>query len=89
MNQHIPRDLARVTANPQNRRKTKTRLAFGNKVRARRHELNMTIEQLAEAADLHHNYIGSVERGERNIALENIIGIAKALKCSPKDLMPD
>jgi len=72
-----------------NRKKTKIRVAFGQKVRARRHVLKMTIEQLAEAADLHHNYIGSVERGERNIALENIIVIAKALKCSSKDLMPD
>lgn len=49
----------------------------------------MTIEKLAEAADLHHNYVGSVERGERNIALENIVALTKALKCSVKDLIPD
>ncbi len=72
-----------------NRKKTKVRIAFGQKVRSRRHELDLTIDQLAEAADLHHNYIGSVERGERNIALENIVAIAKALNCSPKDLMPN
>lgn len=72
-----------------NRKKTKVRVAFGQKVRARRHVLDMTIEELAEAADLHHNYIGSVERGERNIALENIIALAKALKCSPKELIPE
>jgi transcriptional regulator with XRE-family HTH domain len=48
----------------------------------------MTIEQLAEAADLHHNYVGSVERGERNIALENIYALAHALKCPVKELMP-
>jgi transcriptional regulator with XRE-family HTH domain len=71
-----------------NRKKTKVRIAFGQKVRARRHEIDMTIEELAEAADLNHNYIGSVERGERNIGLENIIAIAKGLKCSAKDLMP-
>ncbi|HSW87402.1 MAG TPA: helix-turn-helix domain-containing protein [Rhabdochlamydiaceae bacterium] len=28
-------------------------------------------------------------KGERNIALENIVAIAKALKCSPKDIIPD
>lgn len=72
-----------------NRKKTKIRIAFGQSVRSKRHEMGMTIEQLAEAADLHHNYIGSVERGERNIALENIIALAKALKCSPKDLLPE
>ena len=76
-------------AGSHNRKKTKIRIAFGQKMREHRHALEMTIEQLAEAADLHHNYIGSVERGERNIALENIVAIAKALKCSSKDLMPD
>lgn len=73
----------------QNRKKTKIQVAFGQKVRSRRHELAMTIEQLAEAADLHHNYIGSVERGERNISLENIVALAKALKCTSKDLLPE
>lgn len=72
-----------------NRKKTKIRIAFGQNVRSRRHKIGLTIEELAEAANLHHNYIGSVERGERNIALENIIALAKALKCSAKDLMPE
>ena len=49
----------------------------------------MSIEQLVEKARLHPNYLGSVERGERNIALENILAIAKALGCSPKELMPE
>lgn len=72
-----------------NMRRTKARIDFGRKVRQRRHDLGYSQEKLAELADLHHNYVGSVERGERNIALENILALAKALKCSPKDLMPD
>lgn len=72
-----------------NLKRTAARIEFGRKVRKRRHELDLTQEKLAELANLHHNYVGSVERGERNIALENIIVLAKALKCSPKDLMPD
>ncbi len=72
-----------------NRNKTPIRKAFGIKVRMRRFALELTQEELAEKADLHPTYVGSVERGERNIALENIIAIANALKCSPKDLMPD
>lgn len=72
-----------------NLKRTAARVDFGRKVRQRRHELDLTQEKLAELANLHHNYVGSVERGERNIALENIIALAKALKCSPKDLMPD
>lgn len=72
-----------------NRRKTPIRKAFGLKVRMRRFEIGITQEELAEKADLHPTYVGSVERGERNIALENIVAIAKGLGCSPKDLMPD
>ena len=72
-----------------NRRKTPVRKAFGLKIRLRRHEIGLTQEELAEKADLHPTYVGSVERGERNIALENIIILAKALNCSPKDLMPE
>lgn len=74
---------------PHNRKKTPTRKAFGLKVRLRRYEVGLTQEELAEKANLHPTYVGSVERGERNIALENIVAIAKALKCSSKDLMPD
>lgn len=72
-----------------NRKKTPIRKAFGLKVRMRRFEIGITQEDLAEKADLHPTYVGSVERGERNIAIENIIALAKALGCSPKDLMPE
>ncbi len=72
-----------------NRKKTPIRKSFGLKVRMRRYEIGITQEELAEKADLHPTYVGSVERGERNIALENIIILAKALNCSPRDLMPE
>jgi transcriptional regulator with XRE-family HTH domain len=51
--------------------------------------MDISIENLAEAAGLHPTYVSSVERGERNIALENIVALAKALKCSAKDLIPE
>lgn len=72
-----------------NRKRTAIRKDFGLKVRLRRYELGYTQEELAEKSDLHPTYVGSVERGERNIALENIIALAKALSCSPKELMPE
>lgn len=72
-----------------NRKRTPIRKAFGLKVRMRRYEIGLTQEALAEKAELHPTYVGSVERGERNIALENIVALSKALSCSPRDLMPD
>lgn len=53
--------------------------AFGQHLRALRHERLMTLEQMAEGADLHPNYVGSVERGERNISLFNIWRLANSL----------
>jgi transcriptional regulator with XRE-family HTH domain len=44
---------------------------------------------LAERAGLHRNYVGGVERGERNVALENIVKIANALSVPTKELFAD
>lgn len=43
-------------------------------------------EQLAELADLHRTYVGSVERGERNVSLDAITALAEALGCEVRDL---
>lgn len=64
-------------------------IEFAKKIRVRRHELGLTQEQLAEAADFHVNYIGGIERAERNLSLESIIILAKALKLSPRELLPE
>ena len=47
----------------------------------------MTIEQVAEAAEIHPNYLGSVERGERNLSLLNIWRIAHALAIPAQALL--
>jgi transcriptional regulator with XRE-family HTH domain len=59
---------------------------FGANVRARRERLGIPQDELAARASLHRTYIGSVERGERNISLANILRLASALKCRPVDL---
>lgn len=60
---------------------------LGAEIRRRRLELGLSQEELAALCDLHRTYIGSVERGERNISLQNIISIAHALKCKPSQLI--
>ncbi|MFD1259697.1 helix-turn-helix domain-containing protein [Entomomonas asaccharolytica] len=59
---------------------------FGKNVRKYRKQLKISQEQLAEKASLHRTYIGSVERGERNISLENIIKLSEVLGVSPAHL---
>ena len=54
-------------------------MTFGAAVRAQREAKLLTQQQLAELADLHTNYVSSVERGERNIGLHNVARLAYAL----------
>lgn len=51
----------------------------GRNIRKIRTDRGYTQEQLADRAELHFTYIGSVERGERNISVENLEKIAQAL----------
>ncbi|MCK6579612.1 MAG: helix-turn-helix domain-containing protein [Anaerolineae bacterium] len=55
------------------------RVRFGRAVRKRRQELCLSQEELADRAGIHRTYVGDVERGERNIALQNIEKLARAL----------
>lgn len=63
--------------------------AFGRVVRRYRMELGLSQERLAAVAGLDRTYIGGIERGERNVALLNIIRIAKALRVAPSALLAD
>jgi transcriptional regulator with XRE-family HTH domain len=55
---------------------------FGERVREERQKLNLSQEELGSRAGVHRTYIGMIERAEKNITLENIEKISKALKIS-------
>ena len=61
---------------------------FGQMIRDRRLERDLSQEDLAELADVHRTYIGAVERGEKNITLKNMEKLARALKSTIKELLP-
>ena len=54
-------------------------------MRRARHERGLSQEELAEIVGIHRTYVGSVERGERNVSVDNMEAIAQALE----ELLPD
>ena len=60
---------------------------FCDNVRQRRQELGLSQEELADAAGVHRTYIGSIERAERNISLDNIDRISNALSATAAELL--
>lgn len=63
------------------------RQLFGARLRSLRKEMGWAQERLALESGLDRTYVGSVERGERNIALLNICRLARALNVEPFELM--
>ncbi len=59
----------------------------GKTIRQLREAFGISQEELAYRAGLHRTYIGGVERGERNLGVENLIRIARALDVSPTALL--
>lgn len=66
----------------------KIKSEVGQRVRGLRERAGLSQEELGFKSGLHRNYIGGIERGERNIAVVNIAKLAKALGVRPRDLLP-
>ena len=60
---------------------------FGERVREIRTKKGLSQEQLAELSGLHRTYISSLELGKRNVGLNNIFALAKALGVTPDKLL--
>ena len=60
---------------------------FASSMRSLRLMRNLSQEKLAELCDVHRTYIGSVERGECNISIDNMDRIAKGLGVTVVDML--
>ena len=65
----------------------KYRKVLGENIRTHRRKLGWSQIKLAEKSDLHHNYIGDIERGEENVSVDALMRIATALKVGLSDLV--
>ena len=63
--------------------------SIGKKIRKYRKERGMTQEELAEKLDLSINYVGALERAEKNLTVTNLINIANALNVTADMLLCD
>ena len=79
----LPASVLAVAARQQHRK------TLGEAIRSFRKNSGFSQETLAEKADLHHNYIGELERGEKAATIDTLLKIAKALRVRVRDLVAD
>lgn len=61
---------------------------LGKRIKELRLKAGFSQEELAAKAGLHRTYMSDIERGERNVSVENIEKIARALGVKSSDLLP-
>ena len=66
---------------------TRSRKILAQKLRLLRFTRGWSQEVLAEVAGLHRTYVSSIERGERNVSLDNIEKLADAFDLSVSELL--
>ena len=62
---------------------------FGKRLKSLRLDKNLTQLELAEILDMSPNFIGMIERGERNTTVEKVFKIARALGIKPSNLFEE
>ena len=68
---------------------TDVKILFGKRLRELRKSRGWSQEEFALRVDLDRSYVGGVERGERNVSLENICLIAEALSIPTSELFEE
>lgn len=76
-------------ASKSNSSRRSARLVFAQNIRRLRQELGWSQEELADKTGLHRTYVGSVERGERNVSIDNVEKLAKALGSTVADMFSE
>ncbi|MGH7951234.1 MAG: helix-turn-helix domain-containing protein [Limisphaerales bacterium] len=69
--------------------KQKHHKILGEVIRLHRKKSGMSQEKFAEKANLHHNYIGEIERGEKAPTIDTLLKISKALNIRVRDLVDE
>lgn len=77
--------MKRTSARGANAHYGRERLAENVRRLRRRREVSQ--ETLADLAGLHRTYVGSIERGERNVSIDNICRLARALEVDVCELL--
>ena len=67
----------------------KIEVKFGHRIKELRLKQNISQEELAELCSLHRTYISDIERCNRNVSIDNIEKIAKALHITASDLLKE
>ena len=62
------------------------RARLGKRVRYLRTKLGWSQEKLGEKASLHPTYVGGIERGERNVSLDNLTKLSEAFQITLSEL---
>ncbi|MGD0443479.1 MAG: helix-turn-helix transcriptional regulator [Edaphobacter sp.] len=68
---------------------SKPRNTLALNIRRLRAERSISQEELADQAGLHRTYVGSIERSERNVSIDNIAKLAAALSVKVSDLLTE
>lgn len=65
-----------------------TAVAVGDAIRARRHQLGLSLRELGERAGLSVSFLSQVERGQSSLALGSLAAVARALETDAVTLLP-